>query len=88
MNEQTAIELLKALDLLTLHKGYAGSDEYMTAIDLAIAALQKQVPVKVANRWNNGDYPHGCCGKCGEKVYYDEEFCSTCGQKLDWSDRP
>ena len=53
-----------------------------TAIDLAIAALEKQMPNKPIN---------DKCENCGEDVRNwtgDDNFkyCPDCGQRIDWSE--
>ena len=51
------------------------------ALELAIAALEKQIPKKPY--WEYG----GChCKSCGLDVLSDEYFCPLCGQAIDWSD--
>ena len=53
-----------------------------TAIDLAIAALEKQVPKKV-----DGEDDEKICTVCDEDILsYYANYCDNCGQKLDWSD--
>jgi predicted RNA-binding Zn-ribbon protein involved in translation (DUF1610 family) len=56
------------------------------ALDVAIKALEKQIPKKPLN-----DY---CwhCPNCEEEVYWDTEcgqqkfrYCHNCGQKIDWN---
>lgn len=49
------------------------------AYDLAIEALEKQIPKKPY--WEYG----GChCKSCGLDVLSDEHFCPLCGQAIDW----
>ena len=58
------------------------------AYDLAIEALEKQIPKKPTR----GKYGHtecACCGWvvesfCGDLEQYP--FCPNCGQAIDWSD--
>lgn len=51
--------------------------DLMLAIDMAIEALEKQIPKKKKKRNE--------CPECGYS-YAFEEFCPYCGQALDWSD--
>ena len=61
------------------------------ALDVAIQALEKQIPKKVVKdgKWS---YKCPCCGECAETdcgdAFYDYrlDYCNGCGQKLDWSD--
>ena len=53
-----------------------------TAIDLAIQALEKQIPKKV-----DGEYDEKTCTVCDQDILsYYANYCENCGQKLDWSE--
>ena len=66
------------------------------AIDEAINALEKQIPKKPeyeADGYADGElvYDYAKCPICGHDFEYGIndwgcEYCSDCGQKLDWSD--
>ena len=66
------------------------------AIDVAINALEKQIPKKPeyeADGYADGElvYDYAKCPICGHDFEYGIndwgcEYCSDCGQKLDWSD--
>ena len=76
MNEQEAIKLLDNLDGMI--EDNHGSD-YDMAFNMAIKALEKQIPKKVvAGAWCK-------CPSCGELFASDWKFCFECGQKLDWT---
>ncbi len=61
------------------------------ALDVAIQALEKQVPRKVKNSGEEIPF-EWYCPTCGELLcddgYKDTDikYCEYCGQKLDWSD--
>ena len=65
------------------------------AIDMAINALEKQIPKKPTYE-GDGYAPDGtfvfdewicpCCEKRYEVDYDDYDYCPNCGQKIDWSD--
>ena len=59
-----------------------------TALEMAIQALEKQVPKKVVNfMLNDGKLIKvfkGICPYC--QCIVTNEYCSRCGQALDWSD--
>lgn len=55
---------------------------YSKALHLAMAALEKQIPKKVAE-YKKDSY---CCTMCGAIVYPTSPYCKHCGQALDWSD--
>ena len=64
------------------------------ALDMAIAALEKQEGKKPTNvritdgRLGDSGIKSGECPSCGEEVVgnWYGEYCGICGQKLDWSD--
>ena len=66
------------------------------ALDVAINALEKQIPKKPeyeADGYAGGElvYDYAKCPICGHDFEYGIndwgcEYCSDCGQKLDWSD--
>ena len=82
MTYEEAIKLLNSVSIYHF-------DKYTTyAIDLAIEALDKQIPKKPTM----GKYGHtecACCGWivesfCGDLEQYP--FCPNCGQAIDWED--
>ena len=59
----------------------SGKTEWETAINMAIDALQKQIP--------KNPIPDGYkdkCPVCGLIVKFGEQYCKGCGQKLRWSE--
>ena len=60
--------------------------EYYEAMELAIEALEKQIPKKPKEHCDNKELHYcPCCGFCfGGTVGW--ERCYRCGQKLDWED--
>lgn len=87
MTEQEAIKLLEIRRSFT-NSGNAG----VSAIDMAISALEKQIAKKPLNIKKSaiedggyyGDCP--CCNEHMESLWTSEKFCCNCGQKLDWSE--
>ena len=100
MTESEAIEKLKNMRLFMQIEDEKNEckfteDDYK-ANDMAIQALEKQIPKKPIRHtaWENFKCP--ACGSA-EIVQYDTEYreydkdckfeyCSDCGQKLDWGD--
>lgn len=83
MTNEEAIQTLKE-DRETyqdfINQGYADNEEIkrgLLALDMAIEALEKQIPKKKKKRNE--------CPECGYS-YAFEEYCPYCGQALDWSD--
>ena len=61
-------------------------------LDIAIECIEKQIPKKPLHfiqTFENGcdDWEYDCCPICGNGVTEDyDNYCSNCGQALDWSD--
>ena len=55
------------------------------SLDIAISALEKQIPKKVeVTKYDMGGNDYFC--HCGNKLRNGAEYCDMCGCKLDWSD--
>ena len=84
----TPKEAIKQLNSVAIYH----FDKYTTdAIDLAIGALEKQVPKKPIIRKAEdyfGNVKHTLCPNCQEAefVFTQPCFCNRCGQAIDWSD--
>ena len=69
--------------------------EHIKSIEIAIHALEKQIPKKPIYE-RDGYAPDGtfvfniwicpCCRTRYEVDYDDYDYCPNCGQKIDWSD--
>ena len=80
MTESEAIEIVrKEKAYMDSHAGRAQSE----AFQIAINALEKQIPKKVI-KWANGTEHCPTCDCDNSCVGYG--VCIDCGQKLDWSD--
>lgn len=89
-NETEAIECLKS------NKPTSVYVMLQESIDMAIKALEKQIPKKpiMKQYFENLEEQYLCCPTCGEiltdrmpadnKTFYFH--CMNCGQKFDWSD--
>jgi formate dehydrogenase maturation protein FdhE len=72
----------EAIEILQHEHDYAQLLSYVNAaLTTAIKALEKQIPKKVKNK--QCDY--GICPVCGHSFFGGMEYCSKCGQALDWS---
>ena len=67
-------------------KGYAL--EMKNDLKLEIKkALKRNEPLKVNHKEDKGITTVGTCGNCGGLVNeVNDNYCSLCGQRLDWSD--
>lgn len=94
MTESEAIEILKGKFPQYAYEGiYLDEDKYEYEMaQLAIHALEKQIPKKVQLRHIRkfDGFDDGECPTCGGSVSRDcdgiDIFCLDCGQKLDWGD--
>lgn len=91
-----AIELINhCIDIqekckMVTHANISAIDEDIKAYQVAIEALEKQLPKKVEN-WNG----QASCPRCKRLFgnmadiemfrYWDSDCCNHCGQRLDWS---
>ena len=62
--------------------------EHIKSIEIAIQALEKQIPKKPHNNFEKFSGVWCSCGKYLGKGYFVDKpiYCPDCGQKLDWSD--
>ena len=75
--------------------------KYVKALNIAIEALEKQIPKKVVRvklrptEWGSGVYCPVCESEQTQTVFFTDDgtepdekttWCSGCGQKLDWSE--
>ena len=74
------MKIEKAIETL---QNLIDSNIYTSDIDntfnLAISALEKQVPKKVVK----AEYDYNC-PICGYEYLVNEKYCANCGQKLSW----
>lgn len=85
MTYEKAIDCLKADKEYIVDYKVCGGEE----IDVAIEALEKQIPKKPMGDLNS--VPHYRCPVCKNAVVLYEysaklPHCQWCGQKLDWGD--
>ncbi|MFQ9404404.1 MAG: hypothetical protein ACLR1Z_11615 [Eubacterium sp.] len=95
MKENEAIEKLKNMRLYMQitdkNNDCKFTEDDYKANEMAIQALEKQIPKKVVKdgEWS---YKCPCCGGCAKTetgdsfIDYRLDYCDGCGQKLDWSD--
>ena len=77
-------EAIKQLNSIAIYH----FDKYTAdAINMAIDALEKQIPKKPIEKFAfSDDIGAGLCPFCNEGVNEEMNFCSYCGQAIDWSD--
>lgn len=58
--------------------------QLMLALDMAIEALEKQIPRKpTIDEYDDETYSYICL--CGAEVEENQAYCDVCGQMIDWS---
>lgn len=81
----------EAIKLLEIQKPVLGCKEYkkplMTAYDMAIEALEKQIPKKpIVNRTDDTClYYENYCPSCENLLVIRYKHCPKCGKSVDWS---
>lgn len=102
MTESEAIKICNTIGFATSFSNPQGiplnttKEELAEAMRIAIQALEKQIPKKPIRHAVWEDFKCPACGSTEIRPYdteyreYDKdcefEYCSDCGQKLDWSD--
>lgn len=95
MTPEEAIKRIKDPKDNTIYTNEFGvefSDQYIEASNMAISALEKQIPKKPMYYHWSGSFVDGVTGKnhgykcpcCGKGV--DLEYCPCCGQRLSWEE--
>ena len=74
----------EAIEILTnaIKNDIMVAEEDIIALAMAQKALEKQTPEKPRDRIAG----YGGYCQCGNTVELTQEYCSKCGQRLDWSD--
>jgi hypothetical protein len=91
MTEQETIERLE------IYKNFDFSKGSKEAMQVAIKAIEKQIPKKPFKTMDENNpyykYMPWCCPCCRETLYEDTEwggqefaYCTECGQKLNWEE--
>lgn len=96
MKPEEAIEILRERIDFT-KEGWSNVPEvieYREALELAVKALQIQIPMKPDNIESILDFSgkyytsKGNCPVCNSEGLYKSDFyCNKCGQKLDWGEK-
>lgn len=83
MTPKEAIEQLRWIEEGELHR-YFNEDDF-DAFDLAVEALEKQVPENALPEKRYYDF--GKCPRCGV-IFTDDstKYCGNCGQAIDWEE--
>ena len=79
MTNEEAIETIK-IAIAEVEWNYPM--DYAIAFDVAISALEKQIPKKPYEDYN-GEIHKNKCPTCHRSLFPDEHHCK-CGQALDW----
>lgn len=96
MNPEEAIKILKERIELTkkVWSNVPEIIEYREALELAVKALQVQIPMKPDNIKSIFDFSgryyttKGNCPVCNSEGLNKLDFyCNKCGQKLDWGEK-
>ena len=76
----------EAIECLKKNKPTNGYIMLQESVDMAITALEKQIPIKVSgNRYGTGKCP--ICDEAQEDSWWafgGIHYCSNCGQAMNW----
>ena len=83
----------EAINILEKYKSVPKSEVVKTAYEMAISALEKQIPTKGSIKYLSSytdDPPVLLCPNCQEHIPTEGcnffKYCYNCGQALDWGD--
>ena len=83
----------KAADLLRYMEDYTDDEKMLHEAELALIAMERQYPKKPVMKENMDEtYADFLCPKCKKLVCWsgsievEPNFCSRCGQRLDWEE--
>ena len=62
--------------------------DYSVAFEVAIEALEKQIPKKPHKNYRRLNVKWCECGCYLGELKNEQNYCKKCGQALDWSDCP
>ena len=85
------MKIIEAINAIKCNKPTSGYTILCEALDMAVDALEKQMPKRPLKKRivNDGYAWEWVCPNCHiVKVTTEEQFCDDCGQRLDWSDHP
>ena len=87
MTESEAIKEIR-FNMSTIGLSNEAAKRVVEARDMAINALEKQIPKKPHKNFEKFSGVWCSCGKYLGKGYFVDKpsYCANCGQKLDWSD--
>ena len=71
---------IKILEVAQAECEWIAPLEYQVAFDMAIEALEKQIPKKPKMPLD----AYWICPICSRKVEHPYEHCTSCGQAIDW----
>lgn len=91
MTEKEAIKILQELSLERCEAfgfdcGNCDKCEVTIAYDMAIKALEKQIPKKPHKIFEEINLKWCECGKYLGKLKNEQNYCKWCGQALDWEE--
>ena len=96
MDAKEAIIRIEDHNRIHFAKEYPRAIKITEALEMAVKALEKQVPKKPTKLGSKLLIGAGwtykcptCCSVCGENKYHpevtqDDMYCTQCGQALDW----
>lgn len=78
-------EAIKTIEIAIAEVEWNYPMDYAIAFEMAISALEKQIPKRPYLDNDNGIYEKEYCPTCHRSLFPNDHHC-ICGQALDWSD--
>ena len=89
--DEGEMKIIEAINAIKCNKPTSGYTILCEALDMAVDALEKQMPKRPLKKRivNDGYAWEWVCPNCHiVKVTTEQQFCDDCGQRLDWGDHP
>ncbi len=74
----------KAIDILKWRNQVVDGRVVDSAINVALVALRKQIPIVPIKDYMGGGVRHYMCGSCGSDMIEGQKYCATCGKAAKW----
>lgn len=93
MTNEKIVEVINNLYYLISEDCTDTQMDYSEDIEIAISALEKDVPLKTITSLDARNDEYEACPVCGKPLTeiwkfdeYKPKYCHNCGQRIDWSD--
>ena len=82
----TAKEAIQTIETAKAEVEWNYPLDYAAAFEVAIEALEKQIPKKPDRYYSKFNLKWCKCGNYLGKLKNEQDYCNECGQRLEWGD--